>query len=382
MSEGVLLALLSRFSRRQVSQWRQSTSCLWNQRPSQCFSSIAGSTCGEGHSEGHFGVGNLHSTNATRNVLRENNGAFSPLPKRLIHTTNVCHASRRNFYDVLGVSPNADTRELKAAYYRLAKKLHPDNSKDPEALEKFQELQKAYSTLKDTDKRRQYDQMGHDNYERMDSSGGGPEGSPFEDFGSVHDIFSAFMGGRRGGGFHSADDFFSGSGFGSGFVAQVQQNVQISFMEAVQGCSREVHLGSGRQKVKVEFEAGVNSGDMLSVRPNPNIEVILNVSIKPHKIFRREGLNIIRLVDVDVTDALLGTTVSVDTVHGKTIHVAVPECSQNGDRLVVHGEGVRSRKKVGDFLLVVKLIMPSSLTERQRHLLVEFQNEGRMRRAA
>lgn len=121
---------------------------------------------------------------------------------------------------------------------------------------------------------------------------------------------------------------------------------------------------------------------MLSVRPTPTLELILNVVVIAHKIFKREGLSILRMINVDVVDAMLGTTITVETVKGKTIHVVVPECTQYADRLVVSGEGVRTRKKVGDFILIVKLITPTALSERQRSILVEFQNEGKMRKAA
>lgn len=122
---------------------------------------------------------------------------------------------------------------------------------------------------------------------------------------------------------------------------------------------------------------------MLSVRPLPHLELILNVVVKPHKIFKREGLNILRAVGVDSVDAILGTTVVVETVRGKTIHVTVPECTQDNDRLVVAGEGVRTRKRSGDFLLLIKLKSPSHISERQRRLLLEFQNESsKMGRAA
>lgn len=121
---------------------------------------------------------------------------------------------------------------------------------------------------------------------------------------------------------------------------------------------------------------------MLSVRPTPTLELILNVVVLPHKIFKRDGLDIIRMVNVDMVDALLGTTIMVETVRGKPIHVVIPECTQNGDKLLVNGEGVRTRKKSGDFVLLVKLSTPTSLTERQRNLLVEFQSEGKVRKAA
>lgn len=378
MSENVLLAMLSRFSRRQVYQWRLASAASQGcQRQAQCFSSLAGPCSGDGPGERSTG-GASRSSTFSRHGVSERDSSFSSSFQRSIHTTNVCQASQTNFYDVLGVPRNADSREIKAAYYRLAKKLHPDSNKAPDAIEKFQELQKAYSTLKDPDKRRQYDQMGHDNFERVES-GGGPEGNPFEDL-NIQDIFGAFMGGRGRSPFGSGDDFFGGGGF----MARMEHPLHISFMDAVKGCKKDLHLNGlgGTQRIKVEVEPGVRHGDRLVVQPNPNMEVILNVTIQPDKTFQREGLNVLRILEVDVIEGLLGTSATVENVYGKRISVAIPECSQHGDRLVVKDQGIRASRRVGDFILLLKMIAPKALTKRQKQLLLEFQAEEMTRKAA
>lgn len=143
--------------------------------------------------------------------------------KRSIHAT--ARMSSRDFYDLLGVSKNATASEIKKAYLGLAKQLHPDvNKDDPEAAKKFQEVQRAYEVLKDDEKRQTYDQVGHDAFNRAEEGGGagaGFSGFPgFEDIFNNSDIFNMFrqkMGGE-----------------------DVKVSVELSFMEAVQGCNKTV----------------------------------------------------------------------------------------------------------------------------------------------
>lgn len=140
---------------------------------------------------------------------------------RFIHGTA---SLARDYYDVLGVSKNASASEIKKAYYGLAKKLHPDTNKDdPEAEKKFQEVSMAYEVLKDEEKRQQYDQVGHDAYVNQQSNGfGGDAGfNPFEQIFRDHDFVKNFFHQNVGG-------------------EDVKTFVELSFMEAVQGCSKTV----------------------------------------------------------------------------------------------------------------------------------------------
>ncbi|KAK8947705.1 hypothetical protein KSP40_PGU015029 [Platanthera guangdongensis] len=151
--------------------------------------------------------------------------------KRTFHGTRV--VSARDYYEILGVSKGATASDIKKAYYGLAKKLHPDtNKEDPDAEKKFQDVQKAYEVLKDDEKRSVYDQVGPDAFEQA-ASGGGPGGQ--------------YGGGGFGGPF---DDFFSGGGMNDFFKnifrdrefggEDVKVSLEISFMEAVQGCSKSI----------------------------------------------------------------------------------------------------------------------------------------------
>ncbi|XP_066369470.1 chaperone protein dnaJ GFA2, mitochondrial-like [Miscanthus floridulus] len=154
---------------------------------------------------------------------------------RFFHGTRPVAA--RDYYDVLGVSKNASQSEIKKAYYGLAKKLHPDTNKgDADAERKFQEVQRAYETLKDEQKRSLYDQVGPDQYEKAASGGGGTGfkggfGNPFEDI---------FGGGGGGGGMN---DFFRNIFRDRDFGGRdVKVALELSFMEAVQGCSKTINF--------------------------------------------------------------------------------------------------------------------------------------------
>ncbi|KMZ59680.1 Chaperone protein dnaJ [Zostera marina] len=198
--------------------------------PSKRFISGIGALSGSYTSDGNFGKWRTRARNLYAN--------WNPI--RSFHGTRPTAA--RDFYDVLGVSKKASASEIKKAYYGLAKKLHPDTNKnDAEAERKFQEVQRAYEVLKDDEKRSLYDQVGPEQFEQA-SNGGGPGASyggagfnPFED------IFGARGGGGGGGG--GVNDFFSKI-FGAEqnrFGGQdVKVSIDISFMEAVQGCTKSI----------------------------------------------------------------------------------------------------------------------------------------------
>lgn len=149
---------------------------------------------------------------------------------------------KRDYYEVLGVSKDADDKTIKSAFRKLAKKYHPDVSKEPDAAEKFKEAQEAYAVLSDPDRRRQYDQFGHAAFDQMNGGAG-------FDFSSVDlgDILNDLFGGAFGG-FGGGSDFFSGFGGGRGGRTRARRGsdklmrMDLSFDEAVYGCKKEINL--------------------------------------------------------------------------------------------------------------------------------------------
>lgn len=163
-----------------------------------------------------------------RSGLQSGGIYINSCPRRYFHGTTQMLA--RDYYDVLGVSKNSSSSDIKKAYYALAKKLHPDTNKDDaEAERKFQEVQRAYEVLKDEEKRSLYDQVGHDAFEQA-SSGGGPSGGPFGGAGGFHNPFEDMFGGS---------DFFKSIFRDRDAGGQdIKVSLEISFMEAVQGCTK------------------------------------------------------------------------------------------------------------------------------------------------
>ena len=259
---------------------------------------------------------------------------------RLFHTTN----QQLDFYSVLGVARGASDSDVKKAYYRLAKKYHPDaNKDDPDAAKKFQEAQEAYDVLRDKEKRATYDQLGHDNYVRMDSTGGAPGGGPFGAGGGPYgggmpfdpeELFSAFFGGRGGragasGGFHhvNMEDLFGGGAAGGrrrwapSRGPDLHTRLRISFLDAVRGATKRVDLGpilgTGRHEVEVTMPPGVDSGMELRLAgsgyPGPNGtppgDLRVELEVMPSDVFVREGFDLHVTAAVDMVDAALGATI-------------------------------------------------------------------------
>ncbi|KAK9154948.1 hypothetical protein Sjap_002428 [Stephania japonica] len=209
------------FARRSLSSQlvEDSTALLGNaKRIGDCRGFVSGSSA-------VFRFVNLDNVKQRNGLLLNCDGA------RFIHATGSTFS--RDYYDTLGVSRNANASDIKKAYYALAKKEHPDvNKGDPDAEKKFQEIQKAYEVLKDEEKRSLYDQVGHEAFEQ--TAAGGAPGGPFGGgFG-----FEDFFNGGGGGGMNDFfKDIFSGSRGGG---HDIKVDLELSFMEAVQGCSKTV----------------------------------------------------------------------------------------------------------------------------------------------
>ena len=148
--------------------------------------------------------------------------------------------NKRDYYEVLGVSKDADEKEIKSAFRKLAKKYHPDVSKEPDAAEKFKEAQEAYAVLSDEQKRKQYDQFGHAAFDQMN----GGAGFDFSDF-DFSDIFGDLFGSAFGGGFSNFGGFGGGSNRSSSRARRGSDRlmrVDLTFEEAVFGCKKEINI--------------------------------------------------------------------------------------------------------------------------------------------
>ena len=253
----------------------------------------------------------------------------------------------KDFYKVLGVAKDVSDADLKKTYRKLARKYHPDsNPGDAAAEAKFKEMSEAYAVLSDREQREEYDQiraMGSGARFQAPGSGGG--GGGFED------VFSRFGQGRGGTSQADFDDIFAmfgqqGGGFGSGRFGQstggfrgfggpqrgadVSARTTIDFVTATKGDTISLQ-GEDGKPFKVKIPAGVKDGQKIKLRgrgrPSPDGgepgDIVVSVTVRPHSVFTRDGLNLRVTVPVTFTEAALGATIEVPTLDGEPVRLRV-----------------------------------------------------------
>ncbi len=302
----------------------------------------------------------------------------------------------RDPYDVLGVSKTADEAEIKRAYRRLAKKLHPDaNVDDPKAQDKFAELNTAHEILADKEKRGQYDRgeidaEGKPRAPEFAGFGGagrrGPGGFSGFDGDTIFESFSfgpegvrrasrhgGPQGGPQGGGFEDLGDIFgfgrqrrsAGGGFTPPAGADVELSLPVSFEEATHGASKRVTLPSGKQ-IDIKIAAGTLEGHRMRLKgqgePSPmggaQGDAYVTISYAPHGVFTRDGDDLRQDVDVSLADAVLGTKVRVPTLSGE-VDLSVPAWTSGGRIFRLRGKGLpKASGAHGDLYVRANLVLP------------------------
>ena len=308
----------------------------------------------------------------------------------------------KDLYDTLGVDEDASKDEIKKAYRKLARKHHPDrNPDDPNAEEKFKEIQKAYSILSDEEKRQQYDAQrrfgggggfGGGRGFGGQSAGGGPEirfeqGGSFRGHGGLGDIFESFFGGQGGGATRGQDPFRQQrrrqqSRQPSG--RDIETKLRLSFQEALEGGRKKVELPTG-ESVRLKIPEGVHDGTKIRLRgrgqagptgERGDLYVIFQVGDHPR--FRRKGDDIHLTERVGVFEAMFGTERRIPTPYGQRIKVTIPEGTQPGEKLRLRGQGVKTDDGQGDFYVEVDVDIPEDLTEDQRETLQKAAEEANL----
>ena len=355
-------------------------------------------------------------------------------------------ANKRDYYEVLGVAKDADEAAIKKAYRQLAKKYHPDvNPGDKDAEEKFKEVNEAYQTLSDPQKRASYDQFGPDGPQAGFGGGGFGGFSGFEGaggFGGFEDIFSTIFGGGMGGAQRNGpipgDD--------------LRYDLTISFEEAAMGCEKEINLvrdeecptchgsgakpgskvdtcpnchGSGQERVvsntpfgriqnvrtcsrchgegkiitepctkchgrgkvrvskrrTIKVPAGIDNGQVLTIRGQgglgerggPPGDLLVVITVRPHKLFKRREDNLYIDMPITFTQAALGAELDVPTL-GKPVKYKFPEGTQPGQVFCLKGQGVNHLRGGGrgDLYVTAVVEIPKKLTNQQKELLRQF----------
>ena len=297
----------------------------------------------------------------------------------------------KDYYETLGVGKTASEKEIKQAFRKLAKKYHPDaNPNDATAEAKFKEINEAYETLSDADKRAKYDRFGA-GYEQMGGFGGNGGYTQTQytnvDVGDIGDIFEQLFGGRgrSSGGTRSS----RGGGFPfGGFTQQeaaaqgrdIEQPVSISLHEAYSGTTRLITKGD--RTVRVNIPAGATNGTKvrLAGEGEPGYgggaagDLYLIVQVEPDPQFERQGDDLTTEVRVDMFTALLGGEVDVPTL-GRAVRLKVPAGTQSGRKFRLTGKGMphlRSKDKSGDLYARVLVTVPEQLNEQQRALVEQL----------
>jgi DnaJ-class molecular chaperone len=297
----------------------------------------------------------------------------------------------RDPYDVLGVQKSARPDEIKKAFRRLAKKLHPDaNKKDPRAAVKFAELNSAYELLGDEKKRKAYDagQIDAEGKPRFHGFAGGSHpgfggDSHFESFtwgpegfrrsgtrgggfGRFEDILSEMMGGlgRGAAGARGGFDRFEAADFGQAQHGQdVSVTLTITLLEAAKGTTKRVRLPGGKE-VEVKVPAGLTDGQQIRLKgqglaapSGPPGDVLITVGIAPHPYFRPEGSNLRLELPITLYEAVLGAKVRVPTLDG-AVELAIPPGTGAGRTFRLKGKGMPSKGNPGDLLVTARIVLP------------------------
>jgi molecular chaperone DnaJ len=310
----------------------------------------------------------------------------------------------KDFYAILGVSPDVDEKTLKKTYRKLAREWHPDAKPgDTAAEKKFKEIGEAYAVLSDPEQRQQYDairQMAHGG--ARFTSGAGPAGAGnggFEDiFGGMFgqggggNVRFTTSGGGSGAGQPNLEDLLGGmfgggagrGGYGGGFGApagprpgaDINARTTLSFRQAAEGDTVTLQDADGGH-VTTRIPAGVKDGQRIRLRGKghagdpgaPKGDLMLNVHVEPHPVFGRDGNNLTVDLPVTFAEAALGATVSVPTLSGAPVKVKIAPGTPSGRVLRVKGRGIKSKKDTGDLLAKVTVVVPQRLSDSAREAL-------------
>jgi curved DNA-binding protein len=259
----------------------------------------------------------------------------------------------KDYYEILGVNRGADAEEVKRAYRKLARKYHPDVSKEKNAENKFKELQEAYEVLRDPEKRSAYNHLGRDYRTGQQfrpppdwSQRFGHTGSQrFSDLNGFSDFFSSLFGGAAGGPPPEAD----------------AGHLDVTVEEAFAGTKRRVMLNEGGRAryVDVQIPAGVGEGQSLRIAgAGGGSSLMFRVRLRPHPLYVPQGKDVQIELPLAPWEAALGAKVAVPTLGG-TVEVTVPAGAQSGQKLRLRGRGFPGTPS-GDQIVSIKLVTPAA----------------------
>lgn len=284
----------------------------------------------------------------------------------------------KDYYKVLGLTKEATQEDIKRVYRKLARKYHPDISKESNAEEQFKEVGEAYEVLKDPEKRAAYDQLGEDLQAQRDfrpppsgAGGGAGQSADFDDF--LANLF-----GQRGrGGAGGAGRVYQENGEDSHF------KVSIDLEDAYRGATRSLNLRSSQQErtLNIKIPKGVKQGQHIRLQGqgNPGIgggsagDLYLEIAFNPHPLYRVEELDVYLELPLAPWEAALGGSVKVPTPDG-AVDMKIPAASSTGRKLRLKGRGIPAHSP-GDFYVTLKVVMPNTLSDKAKALYSELAQE-------
>jgi len=288
----------------------------------------------------------------------------------------------KDYYDILGVKPDASETEIKAAYRKLARKFHPDKNKESGAEEKFKAINEANEVLKDAEKRRSYDQLRAGGYRQGEQfrpppgwQGHGQPGGADAGDGDFSDFFESLFG-RSAAGHRGHARAQRGR--------DVQASVQIDLQTAFDGGRTRLALSdpSGSERVlEVKIPAGIQPGQVirlsgqgqLGMGGGPKGDLLLEVGIRDDARFRLDGRNVVHVLPITPWEAALGATVPVPTLAG-TVDLRIPAGSQSGRKLRLKGRGMPGAHP-GDQMVELSIRVPLAETDEQQAAYAKLQKQ-------
>jgi len=321
----------------------------------------------------------------------------------------------KDYYKILGVARDASSDEIKKVYRRLARKYHPDVSKEPEAETRFKEIGEAYEVLKDTEKRAAYDQLGS-NWRAGQEFKPPPDWeSKFHFDGNLNeavdlsDLFESLFGGVQNGRrgqrtrerVHTGPNPFAGRAAEDGFRRRGPERgedqhvkLDISLEDSFRGATRKINLQipelgpdglirTRNKTLNVKVPAGTIEGQQIRLSGQGGVgrsgnagDLYLDVAFSSHRWFQVEGRDVLLELPITPWEAALGHTVTVPTLGGK-VDVKIPPGSQSGSKLRLKGRGLPagSGQPAGDQYVVLKLVTPAATTESAREFYQRMAQE-------
>lgn len=300
----------------------------------------------------------------------------------------------KDYYDILGVNKKASKEEIKKAYRKLALKYHPDHAKDDKAAEeKFKKISEAYAVLSDQEKRKQYDTFGSEGFSQRFS-----QEDIFRNF-NFNDILREFGIGGRGGGvrftFGSGGPYGTGSPFGNygGQQPQVKGSdlvyeLPLTLAEVIAGTRKTVsfdHKGRS-ERMTVKIPKGMVTGKKLrlagkgeaSPYGGPAGDLFIQAKLIDDPVFSVENHDLITNREIKLSEALLGTTISIPTPNNKELNLKIPPGTRHGTKMRLAGNGLPDMQsgKRGDLFVRIHILIPKQLNSEQKKLIQKLAATG------